>query len=589
MTKNDKLKNYKLLNLKDFWIASQSTTACNDESRCRKFYLTSVLLTALGIFISSNQVFAINLTPQQEQTLKNSEYNPGSLLMQRMKELQRYRTDKEAEEMKENSANVEEKPNAEAEKDIPETTIELNKLEIPDSEVLTREELDSISEKYSGKTISIKELYEAIDEINNLYAKKGYITTRAILPPQKIENNVVKIMLIEGKIGQVFVENNKRTYSGYIKRFLKVPEGVVPNVNKIRRSIQRFNSTNKTLLQIKMVAGEKPMTTDFYIVAIEPKKHNALNAFTDNSGNETTGKYRYGLSYSDTNLTGVCDNVNLTSMYSKNSGTNMFSYNVPIGYNGCRIGFSHNANSMRVSEGYMKDLDVRGKSRNTSFTVTKPVLTTATLKNELVLDVQKQRSSTTILGNEFASDRDTRYAIAYSSMIIKGNKVFYYKPTYIYNEHRNIDNDHFYGERLTLETMCQKYKKNGDIATLRVSAQKDLEDKISSADQYYLGGQYSVRGYHENVVGGESGVNAKFDYSFHTRTKGLNFVTFFDWGKLSGETILTTKEIYSAGFGFDYQHENFYFSIYTGYPLKREIGDSKVDKKFTHFTLNYTF
>ena len=277
----------------------------------------ALVLFLLTLPLTADSLLAVNLTPQQEQTLKSSEYNPGSLLMQRMKELQRYNVDSEASKMKENSAEEEESKEVEPKPEAPEITLKLDKLEIPDSEVLSREELDAISEKYSGKTVAIADLYEAIDEINTLYAKKGYITTRAILPPQKIENNIVKIMLIEGKIGQVFVEGNKKTKTAYIKRSLKVPEGVIPNVNAIRKSIQRFNLTNRTILQIKMVAGEKPLTTDFYIVAVEPKKNRNFSIFTDNSGGENSGKYRYGLNYSNINLSGRCDILNLSAMFSR--------------------------------------------------------------------------------------------------------------------------------------------------------------------------------------------------------------------------------------------------------------------------------
>ena len=549
----------------------------------------ALVLFLLTLPLTADSLLAVNLTPQQEQTLKSSEYNPGSLLMQRMKELQRYNVDSEASKMKENSAEEEESKEVEPKPEAPEITLTLDKLEIPDSEVLTREELDAISEKYSGKTVAIADLYEAIDEINTLYAKKGYITTRAILPPQKIENNIVKIMLIEGKIGQVFVEGNKKTKTAYIKRSLKVPEGVIPNVNAIRKSIQRFNLTNRTILQIKMVAGEKPLTTDFYIVAVEPRKNSNFSIFTDNSGGENSGKYRYGLNYSNLNISGRCDILNLSAMFSKTSETTMFSYNTPVGYSGNKVSISHNSNRMRVSKGYMKDLDVRGNSDSNTFTFTKPVKTTITNRSEWVLELQQQKSVTKILGNDFVRDRDKRYALGYSSMRIRANKIYYFKPTYTYNQHKNIDGENFHGDRFTIDTMFQQYQKNGDTFTLRVSAQKELSNFIPSSDQYYLGGQYSVRGYHENVIGGDAGVNAKLDYSWHTKKKGLNFVTFFDWGRLNGQTILTTKEIYSAGFGFEFSHKNIYASIYTGYPLKRTIGDQRIDKSITHFSLSYSF
>ena len=548
------------------------------------------LSLTFGMLLFPVSLSAENLTPQQQQSLRTPDYNPGSLLMQRMKELQRYNTDNEAYKLKENAERQEEEPQTvEGRPEAPAVTLTLDHLEIPDSEVLSREELDAISSKYSGKTVAISDLYDAIDEINNLYAKKGYLTTRAILPPQKIENNTVKIMLIEGKVGQVIIDNNRYTKSAYIKRCIKVPEGVVPNINKIRRSIQRFNTTNKTILQIKMVAGEKPLTTDFYIVAVEPSNKRSVTTFADNSGSKNSGKYRYGLSYSDINLSGRCDILNLTALTSKNSQTGMVSYSTPIGYNGNRISISHNTNHMRVSEGYMKDLDVRGKSNSDTLTFIKPTKATFNKRNEVTLEVQKQKSNTKILGNDFVRDRENRFTIGYSSMVVKRNQIIYFKPAYTYNKHKNIDGESFSGKRINIDSMWQKFQKKGDIMSLRVSAQKDLDEYIPSADQYYLGGQYSVRGYNENVVGGDAGVNVKFDYSFHTKTKGLNFVTFFDWGRLSGDTLLTTKEIYSAGYGLEYSRNGLSFIIFTGYPLKRDIGDTRADKSITNFSLSYTF
>lgn len=549
----------------------------------------TVLFLLTSLFIQNSISFAVNLTPQQEQTLKSSEYNPGSLLMQRMKELQRYRTESEAKDMKNLPSEDDKSKTEESKPEVPDVSITLNKLEIPDSEVLSREELDAISLKYSGKKVTIAELYKAIDEINELYYKKGYITTRAILPAQKLEDNIVKVLLIEGKIGQVFVENNKKTKSSYIKRFLKVPEDVIPNIYNIRRNIQKFNLTNKTLLQIKMVAGEKPMTTDIYIVAIEPKSNRNTTIFTDNSGGENSGKYRYGFSYTDSNLSGRCDIFGLSTLFSKTSETGMVSYNTPIGFDGSRVTLSHNTNNMRVSKGYMKDLDVRGESHNTSINYVKPLRASNCDRSEIIVDIQQQKSETKILGNDFVKDTEKRFSIAYSKTKIKKDTIFYFKPAYVYNKHKNIDGEHHNGDRLTLDTMWQKYQKRGDIITLRVSAQKDLDDYIPSSDQYYLGGQYSVRGYHENVIGGDAGVNVKFDYSFKTKIKGLNFITFFDWGRLNGDTILTTKEIYSTGFGLEYHKGNLFMSIYTGYPLKDKLGDTKVDKNVTNFVLSYSF
>ena len=91
----------------------------------------------------------------------------------------------------------------------------------------------------------------------------------------------------------------------------------------------------------------------------------------------------------------------MSAMFSKTSETTMFSYNTPVGYSGNKVSISHNSNRMRVSKGYMKDLDVRGNSDSNTFTFTKPVKTTITNRSEWVLELQQQKSVTKILGNDF--------------------------------------------------------------------------------------------------------------------------------------------------------------------------------------------
>ena len=68
------------------------------------------LSLTFGMLLFPVSLSAENLTPQQQQSLRTPDYNPGSLLMQRMKELQRYNTDNEAYKLKENAERQEEEP-----------------------------------------------------------------------------------------------------------------------------------------------------------------------------------------------------------------------------------------------------------------------------------------------------------------------------------------------------------------------------------------------------------------------------------------------------------------------------------------------
>ena len=58
-----------------------------------------------------------------------------------------------------------------------------------------------LTDSVIGKNVTFKELQDLIENFNYLYATKGYVTARAFLPPQTIENGVVKINLVEGTVG----------------------------------------------------------------------------------------------------------------------------------------------------------------------------------------------------------------------------------------------------------------------------------------------------------------------------------------------------------------------------------------------------
>lgn len=543
------------------------------------------LLACVGMLLLSTVCLADGNSTLPTDQFK---YDPGVLLNQRIKELQRLRMDIDAVKGFENQEEEKTESVETVKPDAPEVTLKLNRLEIPDSAVLKRADLDAIVEKYSGREVQVADLYDAVEEINKLYQRGGYITTRAILPPQKIEDGIVKIQLIEGIVGNVFVDGNKYTKESYIKKRMGIQVGKVPNMNTLKNRIQNFNGTSNTVLQIKMVAGEAPLTTDFYIVAVEPKSKNFTSIFTDNSGSENSGKWRYGLNYSDINLSGIGDTLSASFMVSQTSETGMVSYSRPINNNGTELGLSYSGNHMRVSHGYMKPLDVRGKSSTWGFSLSHPTKMRAKIREQIIFEFQRQRSRTTIQGGTFVDDKEQRFSLGYSSLRIKPNQIFYWKPAVTYNAYDGLY-EKKYGARFVIDGLWRKFQKKGDIISLRLNTQKAFSDYIPSADQYYLGGQFTVRGYEANGIGADSGINVKLDYAWHTRAKGLMFITFADWGRLFGESILSTKQIYSLGWGFEYQHKNIVASLYVGYALKRHIGDNKVDANNTHFSLNYIF
>ena len=85
----------------------------------------------------------------------------------------------------------------------------VNTIEVAPSEILTREEIEPIISKYAGKNLFITDIQAMIDEINTLYAKKGFVTAKAYLPEQQVENGAIYVDLIESPIGKVTIDGNR--------------------------------------------------------------------------------------------------------------------------------------------------------------------------------------------------------------------------------------------------------------------------------------------------------------------------------------------------------------------------------------------
>ncbi len=79
-----------------------------------------------------------------------------------------------------------------------------------------------LSELYRDKLhheISVSELQAIVLDITNYYRNNGYIISRAILPPQHVQNGIVKIKVIEGYLDKVTVSGDAGKAKKMLERY----------------------------------------------------------------------------------------------------------------------------------------------------------------------------------------------------------------------------------------------------------------------------------------------------------------------------------------------------------------------------------
>ena len=111
-------------------------------------------------------------------------------------------------ELQEKPVIVREKENAAPER-IEGPRFTVKKIRVEGNTALPSAALESLIAPYENKETSFEELAVAADKITDAYIAAGHSTSQAYLPPQKVENGVVTIKVLEGKVGSVRVEGNQ--------------------------------------------------------------------------------------------------------------------------------------------------------------------------------------------------------------------------------------------------------------------------------------------------------------------------------------------------------------------------------------------
>ncbi len=209
--------------------------------KIRRFaYITTSLLSSMPIFVQAatpSSTAPPSSTPPASDT--------SSLQINRVQEeLERQRLQQEMSDTKPEAKISGNESRPKTNKTLPDIRFQLNGINLPASQILTKEELNVVTSKYIGREISLRDLYIIVDEINALYDAKGYSNARAILTPQTIKKGIVTIDLVEGKTGTILVAGNASTRRGYILDRLDLEEGKVANLNQLSDDLILFNATN---------------------------------------------------------------------------------------------------------------------------------------------------------------------------------------------------------------------------------------------------------------------------------------------------------------------------------------------------------
>ena len=234
-------------------------------------------------------------------------------------------------------------------------------------------DISEVVKKYEGKYLNVSELQQIVGDLNNLYKDKKGGLSRAVLPPQKIKNGVVKIIIVESKIGDIIFNGTEYTSLNYLRWALPVKKDKDTNLEELEKVFIRFNRTHKGIfVTSSLKAGSEFSETDIVINTNESKRW-GLGFSVDNEGSESTGHMRYGITGQNSSLFGIDDPLIVGSNWATGQSSTFVSYEFPFTSSSSRFKALYSQSEQNIVGGSFSELDVEGKTNYISGRVSHPL------------------------------------------------------------------------------------------------------------------------------------------------------------------------------------------------------------------------
>lgn len=452
-------------------------------------------------------------------------------------------------------------------------TLVLKSVEFTPSSLLPQSDLDAIAAAVVGHPVDLAALQSVANQVNVIYAVRGYVTASAILPPQDLATGVLKVQLIEGKVGAVSLANRQTLREGYLTTAVPLEGGTVVDAPALRSDVDRFNRTSTAQLQASLQPGAAFGLTDINLAISEPRR-NTLQVFGDNLGVESVGEYEAGGLFQHYGLLGLDDRLTVYGLYSEGNLLGNAAYNLAISPYGTRAGLSYSRSAIRIVNGPFSDLDIDGTSETGALNVSHPVYNNGPFLLLGNLSGSLSKSSTDQSTVTVTEDETRRATVGLSGSYFGQIFSLTLSPTISFAEADLTIVDetlNYTVYQMSGQTSLRLDDKT--LLTTRGTMQVASDDLLPGSDLFQIGGPATVRGYPTSAASGDAGytVNVELYHAFDTLLPGLEGFAFVDNGSVFSE-FPSRVTLTSAGLGVNYNwNDRLRAELSFGIPLKRDV------------------
>ncbi len=512
----------------------------------------------------------------------------------------------------------------------PEPKTLVKKFVVNGANLFTAKKFEPVLNKYRDKELSMTDLKKAADEITGLYRKKGYIATLTYLPAQEITDNTVEFNVVEGRVGDIQIEQPKYSKVETVKKKFLVEKGQLLDSKKLEVNLRRINKQPDRTMRAVLSPGATPETSNILLKLDKERSPQHFYTEFNNRGTKYTTKSRWGLGYVNNNLLGNDDVLSIRG--TANDNTDVYSlsaaYDFPISRYNTRLGV-YGAYSKADIGGQFAILTPEGKAKVWGVYLSQPWLdkefydeatnSSLALTSSLTAGFDSISVYNKILGNETSHDelRVFKTGINFEETDNLGRGGITAEAHFGLPDFLGAMGKHdVSASRIDAGGEFQKY--TGSLtritrlpaATLLINSFKFqyTTDPLVNSEQMVLGGADSIRGFPEAEYLADYGwintvelrtpmfllpaiLKVPFDKKHTSLVDAIQLVGFIDAGKgyLNKWRVGETKDSYLIGAGFGFRFD-FYDHLRGRLDIGFPAGNKRPSDHSTntvHFGLQY--
>jgi len=456
------------------------------------------------------------------------------------------------------------------------------------NESIPSADLQTILAKYIDQPCDLEKLQEAADLLTQEYARRGLNFAKAYLPAQDITGGIVKIVLVEGRLGEIQVEGNRNYSSEFIRRFLKrAADGSVLTSKNLERGLLILNSEFTDLnVSAELKQGKEPGTVGVRAL-VKDSFPVHLRLFANNYGSEFVSRYRFGAQAEWTNAIIPGALLSAGGVFGEKPDHLAYGtggYLVPVNAIGTKVGVNFSYGKSEVGKEFA-ELGIWNKMLTSGVFVTHPLIKSRTgslsgelgfrysdVKYYLLEDYLSSRDKIRLVYAEMRGDHVAWRGKSFASFNITqglGSLLGGTKSDDPYASRIGADNKF---TRLTL-MFARQQPLNDTFALLGSLSGQWSSDSLLASEEWQVGGIDSVRGYAPGEAAGDHGYKGSLEFSAAPlKTKEiLRLSTFIDHGVAYRKRTLLgqsdSASLTGAGFGVS-SHIDFYVPI----DIRMDIG-----------------